>query len=84
MGDEYVSTEHLLLALAGDPQVDAGATRDQLAEAVQEVRGSHRVTDQNPEDKYQALETLRPRPHRGRPSRASSTRSSAATRRSAA
>src|SRR5215208_1337797 len=57
MGDEYVSTEHLLLALAADPGVDAGASRDQLFEAVQEVRGPHRVTDQNPEDKYQALET---------------------------
>ena len=57
MGDEYVSTEHLLLALASDPRIDAGASRDQLAEAVQEVRGPHRVTDQNPEDKYQALET---------------------------
>jgi ATP-dependent Clp protease ATP-binding subunit ClpB len=56
MGDEYVSTEHLLLALAADPKVDAGASRDQLAEAVQQVRGPHRVTDQNPEDKYQALE----------------------------
>jgi ATP-dependent Clp protease ATP-binding subunit ClpB len=57
MGDEYVSTEHLLLALATDPKLDVGATRDQLTEAVQEVRGPHRVTDQNPEDKYQALET---------------------------
>src|SRR5215208_2477592 len=57
MGDEYVSTEHLLLALASDPQVDAGASRDRLAETVQDVRGPHRVTDQNPEDKYQALET---------------------------
>src|SRR5919106_540268 len=57
MGDEYVSSEHLLLALAADPHVDAGASRDQLAEAVQEVRGPHRVTDQNPEEKYQALET---------------------------
>jgi ATP-dependent Clp protease ATP-binding subunit ClpB len=56
MGDEYVSTEHLLLALAEDPKVDTGATRDQLLEAVGEVRGPHRVTDQNPEDKYQALE----------------------------
>jgi ATP-dependent Clp protease ATP-binding subunit ClpB len=56
MGDEYVSTEHLLLALAADPKVDAGASRDQLAEAVAEVRGPHRVTDQSPEDKYQALE----------------------------
>ena len=56
MGDEYVSTEHLLLALADDPKTDAGASRDQLANAVQEVRGPHRVTDQNPEDRYQALE----------------------------
>jgi len=55
-GDEYVSSEHLLLALASDPRVDAGAARDQLAAAVSEVRGPHRVTDQNPEDKYQALE----------------------------
>ena len=55
MGDEYVSTEHLLLALASDPNVDAGASRDQLAEAVQQVRGPHRVTDQNPEDRYEAL-----------------------------
>src|SRR3954462_12763897 len=57
MGDEYVSAEHLLLALASDPQIDTGATHDQLATAVQEVRGPHRVTDQSPEDKYQALET---------------------------
>ena len=56
MGDEFVSTEHLLLALADDPKVDAGASRSQLAEAVEEVRGPHRVTDQNPEDRYQALE----------------------------
>jgi len=55
MGDEYVSTEHLLLALAGDPQVDVGASAHQLGEAIAEVRGPHRVTDQNPEDKYQAL-----------------------------
>ena len=56
MNDEYVSTEHLLLALASDPKVDTGATREQLLEAVQAVRGPHRVTDQSPEDKYQALE----------------------------
>jgi ATP-dependent Clp protease ATP-binding subunit ClpB len=56
MGDEYVSTEHLLLALAADPKVDVGAARDRIAEAVAEVRGPHRVTDQNPEEKYQALE----------------------------
>src|SRR5689334_456654 len=56
LSDEYVSTEHLLLALASDPKIDTGATREQLLEAVQAVRGPHRVTDQNPEDKYQALE----------------------------
>jgi ATP-dependent Clp protease ATP-binding subunit ClpB len=56
MGDEYVSTEHLLLALAADPKLDVGASREQIAEAVAEVRGPHRVTDQNPEEKYQALE----------------------------
>jgi ATP-dependent Clp protease ATP-binding subunit ClpB len=56
LGDEYVSTEHLLLALAAEPGIDVGATRDQLAEAVEQVRGPHRVTDQNPEDRYQALE----------------------------
>nr|MBA3357818.1 AAA family ATPase [Thermoleophilaceae bacterium] len=56
MGDEYVSTEHLLLALSDDPQTDVGASHEQLAEAVQGVRGPHRVTDQNPEDRYQALE----------------------------
>jgi ATP-dependent Clp protease ATP-binding subunit ClpB len=56
LGDEYTSTEHLLLALASDPRVDVGATREQLAEAVAGVRGPHRVTDQDPEDKYQALD----------------------------
>src|SRR5215217_704513 len=56
LGDEYVSTEHLLLALADDPKVDTGASREQLLEALTAVRGPHRVTDQNPEDKYQALE----------------------------
>ncbi|MGI8507214.1 MAG: ATP-dependent chaperone ClpB, partial [Solirubrobacteraceae bacterium] len=60
--DEYVSTEHLLLALAshpgpaGDALRSAGATREELIRALSEVRGSHRVTDQNPEDKFQALE----------------------------
>src|SRR5918994_3773998 len=56
LSDEYVSTEHLLLALADDPKVDTGASREQLAEAIDAVRGPHRVTDQKPEDKYQALE----------------------------
>ena len=51
--DEYVSTEHLR-SLASEPHADVGASRDQIAEAVEGVRGPHRVTDQNPEDKYQA------------------------------
>jgi ATP-dependent Clp protease ATP-binding subunit ClpB len=52
LGDEYLSTEHLLLVLA--PQV--GATKEQILAALKEVRGSHRVTSQNPEEQYQALE----------------------------
>src|SRR5919202_1599796 len=52
LGDEYLSTEHLLLALADR----IGVGREQLLQALQEVRGSHRVTSQNPEDQYQALE----------------------------
>jgi ATP-dependent Clp protease ATP-binding subunit ClpB len=60
--DEYVSTEHLLLALAshpggaGDALRANGATHDELIKALSEVRGSHRVTDQSPEEKFQALE----------------------------
>ena len=52
LGDEYVSTEHLLLAMAGRVGVD----RNRLLEALAEVRGSHRVTSTTPEDSYQALE----------------------------
>jgi ATP-dependent Clp protease ATP-binding subunit ClpB len=60
--DEYISTEHLLLALAGyggtagDLLRSAGAPKEQLRKALDEVRGAHRVTDQSPEDKLQALE----------------------------
>ncbi len=50
--DEYISTEHLLLALASR----IGISRDDLLTALVDVRGSHRVTSQNPEDQYQALE----------------------------
>src|SRR6056297_2024322 len=50
--DEYLSTEHLLLALAD--RIDA--SREDLLTALREVRGSHRVTSQNPEEQYQALE----------------------------
>jgi ATP-dependent Clp protease ATP-binding subunit ClpB len=50
--DEYLSTEHLLLALADRLDV----TREDVLQAMQAVRGSHRVTSQNPEDQFQALE----------------------------
>jgi len=52
MGDEYLSVEHVLLALADR----IGVSRDKLLGALREVRGSHRVTSQNPEEQYQALE----------------------------
>jgi len=60
--DEYVSTEHLLLALlqtqsmAGKLLADQGVTKDGMYKALKEVRGSQRVTDQTPEDKYQSLQ----------------------------
>ncbi|TMC34887.1 MAG: ATP-dependent chaperone ClpB [Chloroflexi bacterium] len=55
--DEYISTEHMLLALSDLPILkEAGATHESLLKALRQVRGSHRVTDQNPESKYQALE----------------------------
>ncbi|HYT30490.1 MAG TPA: ATP-dependent chaperone ClpB [Actinomycetota bacterium] len=60
--DEYVSTEHLLLAMldgAGEATSvlrSAGLSRDQVLAALAEVRGRQRVTDPTPEDKYQALE----------------------------
>ncbi|KAA0235681.1 MAG: ATP-dependent chaperone ClpB [Actinobacteria bacterium] len=61
LGDEYLSTEHLLYALAraDESRTDkrlAGVTPAQVLEALREVRGSHRVTSQNPEEQYQALE----------------------------
>jgi ATP-dependent Clp protease ATP-binding subunit ClpB len=62
LNDEYVSTEHLMLAIAqhpgkaGDALRSNGASHDQLLKALADVRGSHRVTDENPEDKYRALE----------------------------
>src|SRR3954451_5718341 len=62
MKDEYTSAEHYLLALAEStvPAArllkSAGITYDRLIQALQQVRGSQRVTDQNPEGKYQTLE----------------------------
>ncbi len=61
--DEYVSTEHLLLALVGLRNTtagrilnEAGVQKENIYMALKEIRGSQRVTDQNPEEKYQALE----------------------------
>ncbi|NNL84921.1 MAG: ATP-dependent chaperone ClpB [Myxococcales bacterium] len=61
-GDEYTSTEHLLLGLVAKPSdptarllIDQGATRDAIEKALTAVRGGARVTDQDPESKYQAL-----------------------------
>lgn len=60
--DEYVSTEHILLALANDPGKagqllrDNGITYNEILAALKTVRGTQRVTSQNPEDTYQALE----------------------------
>src|SRR5438067_746821 len=62
LGDEYVSTEHLLLAMtadqgyAGQALQRIGATRERVLNALRDIRGSQRVTDQNPENKYQSLE----------------------------
>ena len=60
--DEFVSVEHLLLALAKDNELAGralkahGATHERLLQALADVRGSHKVTDQSPEEKIQALE----------------------------
>src|SRR6266849_2793408 len=61
--DEYVSTEHLLMGLASAREggaarilAEAGLTADALSQALTSIRGAQRVTDQNPEEKYQALE----------------------------
>ena len=60
--DEYISTEHLLIACAETKQSEvgkilreAGVTKDKILKALVDIRGTQRVTDQNPEDKYQAL-----------------------------
>ena len=63
LGDEYVSTEHLLLGLADVKGAETATllkaqrvTKDGLLEALQAVRGAHKVTDQTPENQYQALQ----------------------------
>jgi ATP-dependent Clp protease ATP-binding subunit ClpB len=64
MQDEFVSTEHLLLGLLGEPGKATttdllkqnGIARERVLEALTSIRGNQRVTDQNPENKYEALE----------------------------
>ncbi len=62
LGDDYLSTEHVLLAMTkiaggvGDLLRNLGVTTEAVLEALKQVRGSHRVTSENPEDQYQALE----------------------------
>ncbi len=60
--DDFVSTEHILIAIADEKTSEAakilaapGAAKDAILKAMASVRGSQRVTDQNPEEKYQAL-----------------------------
>src|SRR5258708_28901712 len=78
--DEYVSTEHLLLALPGETGRNApaarilqqlGATKDAILQALTSVRGSQRVTSQNPEGPYPSLENYGPDlpelPRKGKP-----------------
>jgi len=62
LGDDYLSTEHLLLAMTklaggvGDLLRSLGVTTEAVLDALRQVRGSHRVTSENPEEQYQALE----------------------------
>ena len=63
MRDEYVSTEHLLLGLLGDRNTDSfkiltsqGINREIVLKALHEIRGTQRVVDQSPEEKYQSLQ----------------------------
>lgn len=63
MKDEFVSLEHILLAIADESQGEAarilarsGVTRDAILKSLVDIRGGQRITDQNPEDKYQALD----------------------------
>ncbi|MBW7926735.1 MAG: ATP-dependent chaperone ClpB [Fimbriimonadaceae bacterium] len=62
MDDEYVATEHVLLAMVDDPEEAGrllrthGVTREPLEKAVQDIRGGRKVTDPNAEDRYQALD----------------------------
>ncbi len=63
MKDEYVSIEHILLAICDEKEGEAvkvfkryGISRDSILKVLMDIRGSQRITDQNPEEKYQALD----------------------------
>jgi len=62
LGDEYISIEHLILALAQDDRFgkslyqEFGLNEEKLKQVIKDIRGSQKVTDQNPEGKYEALE----------------------------
>jgi ATP-dependent Clp protease ATP-binding subunit ClpB len=65
LGDEYVSVEHVLGSIADDKDGSAGTilnrhgvTRDAIMKALVDIRGNQRITDPNPEDKYQALKRV--------------------------
>ncbi len=68
LGDSYVSIGHLLLALAAS---DSGVgdilpDRDSLAKAASEAQGPHKIDSPDAEDKFEALDQVRPGPDRGR------------------
>ena len=62
LGDDYLSVEHTILAMTSvkcavkDILEDSGIKRNNVLDALREIRGAHRVTDENPESKYQTLE----------------------------
>ena len=60
--DDFLSVEHLLLAM--NARLDVGS--EELLQVLKDVRGSHRVTDQNPEEKFASAREVRPGPHRPR------------------
>ena len=90
LDDEYLSTEHILLAMTevaggvGDVLRGFGVTHDAVLDALKSVRGSHRVTSDNPEEQYEALEKYGRDLTEDARAAAASIRSSGATRRSGA
>ena len=88
--DEYVSTEHLLIAIASEPGrapaaqalTQLGITRDKLLQTLAQIRGGQRVTDQNPEGEIPGARKIRAGPDRGSHARASWIQSSAGTKKS--